>query len=73
MGYCETMFKGIKIYTSDKYWNHIFADLGADIVDSGNTADVVFDDIDVKAPVSLAELQNIIFNRRNNTDIIQKI
>lgn len=73
MGYCETMFKGIKIYTSDKYWNHIFTDLGADIVDSGNTADVVFDDIDVKAPVSLAELQNIIFNRRNNTDIIQKI
>ena len=73
MGYCENMFKGIKIYTSDKYWNHIFTDLGADIVDSKNTADVVFDDVNIDAPVSIPDLQNIIFNRCNNTDIIHKV
>ena len=73
MGYCGTMFKGIKIYTSDKYWNHIFTDLGADIVDSKNTADVVFDDVNIDAPVSILDLQDIIFNRQNNSDIIRSV
>lgn len=73
MGYCGTMFKGIKIYTSDKYWNHIFTDLGADIVDSKNTADVVFDDVNIDAPVSMLDLQDIIFNRQNNSDIIRSV
>lgn len=73
MGYCGSMFKGIKIFASDKYWNHIFADLGADIVDSENVADIVFDDVDINAPVSIPDLQNLIFSLQNNTDIIQKI
>ena len=67
------MFQGIKIYTSDKYWNQILTDLGAEIVDSENTADVIFDDVDIKTPISIPDLQNIIFNRCNNTDIIHKV
>ena len=67
------MFKDIKIYASDKYWQHIFANLGAVITDSKNTADVVFDDIDINAPISVADLQSIIFNCSNNQDIITNI
>lgn len=67
------MFQGIKIYASDRYWNQIFADLGAEIVDSKNAADVIFDDIDIKPPISMPDLQNIIFDCCNNTDIIHKI
>lgn len=67
------MFQGIKIYASDRYWNQIFADLGAEIVDSKNAADVIFDDIDIKPPISMLDLQNIIFDCCNNTDIIHKI
>ena len=70
MGYCETMLGSIKIYTTDKYWNRIFTDLGASVVDSSNVADVIFDDIGVVAPVSLTELQNILIKASNNTDII---
>ena len=71
MGYCVNMLDSIKIYTSDTYWNHIFTDLGADVVDSPNFADVIFDDIDVTAPVFSAELKNIILSGTDK--IIQKI
>lgn len=71
MGYCVNMLDSIKIYTSDVYWNHIFRNLGADVVDSPNFADVIFDDIDVAAPVSSAELKNIILSGIDK--IIQKI
>ena len=67
------MFQGIKIYASDRYWNQIFADLGADIVNSKNVADVIFDDIDIKTPISIPDLQNLIFNCQNNTDIIHNV
>ena len=64
------MFKDIKIFASDKYWQHIFADLGAIVVDSKNTADVVFDDIDVNAPISVTDLQSIIYGCSDNQNII---
>lgn len=67
------MIENIKIYASDKCWRHIFNDLGALVVDSKNTADVVFDDIDINAPISVAELQSVIFNCVNNQDIITDI
>ena len=67
------MFENIQIYTADKYWHSILANLGAILVDSPNAADVVFDDIDMKKPISIPELQNIILDCVNNTDIIQKI
>lgn len=67
------MIENIRIYTADKYWNQIFTDLGAVIVDSPSIADVVFDDIDIDMPVSIIDLQNIILNCVNNTDIVHDI
>jgi len=67
------MLDNIKIYTSDTYWVRILSDLGANIVDSANLADVVFDDIQIDLPVSIMNLQNIIFNQVNNSGIIQHI
>ena len=73
MGYCGTMLKNIAVYSTDKFWNQILADLGAIIAESPNVADVVFDDIAINTPISVAELKNIIFNRFNNTDIIRDV
>ena len=64
------MLSNIKIYASDKYWKQILTDLGADVVDDKNVADIVFDDINIPAPVSVIDLQNIIYDCANNTDII---
>ena len=73
MDYCVGMFNGIKIYTADTYWNHIFNDLGADVVGSANIADVIFDDIDISAPVYIYDLKNIILSAVDNREIIQKV
>lgn len=67
------MTESIKIFASDKYWQHILADLGAVVVDNQNIADVVFDDIDLSAPISVDDLKSIIFNRMDNQDIIQNV
>ena len=67
------MMENIKIFTSDKYWNQILTDLGAIVVDSPDGADVLFDEISINAPISVADLQNLILNQFNNNDIIQTI
>lgn len=67
------MLNNIKIYTNDKYWTQILTDLGAVITDSQNIADIVFDDIDIQTPISIPELQQIVLDCANNTDIIGKI
>lgn len=67
------MLKSIKIYTSDTYWNHILKELGADIVDSPNVADVVFDDLVIDAPVYVGELRNIILSNVDNNEIIHNV
>ena len=64
------MLENIKVYTTDKYWNHIFSDLGMVVVDSPKIADVVFDDVDMTMPVSISELQAVILNKFENKDII---
>lgn len=69
----ENMLNNIKIYTVDKYWAQILTDLGANITDSPNLADIVFDDINIDTPISIPELQQIIFDCTNNMDIIVKI
>ena len=71
--YCEIMLSNVKIYTSDLYWNRILTDLGAVVVDNPNIADVVFDDIDINTPISVVDLQKIIFDCMNNLDIIRDI
>jgi len=67
------MAENIKIYALDKYWQHIFADLGTVVVDSPNVADVVFDDVDITVPLSVDELKSVIFNRFDNQDIIKDV
>ncbi len=67
------MAENIKIYATDKYWQHIFADLGAVLVESPNVADVVFDDIDVAKPVSISRLKSIVFDSLDNRDIIKSV
>ena len=67
------MLENIKIYASDKIWNHILTDLGANVVDSKNIADVVFDDIGIKAPVSVPELHALIMDAYENKDIIRAV
>lgn len=67
------MMENTRIYTVDKYWRQIFTDLGMIVVDSPNIADVVFDDIDVKKPISIMNLQNIILNQLDNADIVREV
>lgn len=64
------MLDNIKIYSSDRYWQHIFADLGAIVVDNQNTADVVFDDVATNAPVYVDDLKKIIFECLDYNDVI---
>ncbi len=67
------MLENIKIYASDKYWNHILADLGANLVETPDVADVIFDDISINSPISVECLQNLILAQFNNNDIIADI
>ena len=67
------MMENTRIYTADKYWRQIFTDLGMVVVDSPNVADVVFDDIDIKKPISIMNLQNIILNQLDNADIVREV
>ncbi len=67
------MASNIKIYATDEYWRHIFTDLGAVVVDSKNIADVVFDNMDVKLPISVSQLKSVIFASLDNRDIIKNV
>lgn len=67
------MLENVKIYTSDEYWYGILTDLGANLVEKPDVADVVFDDIGINAPVSVDDLQNLILTQFNNNDIIVNI
>ena len=67
------MLENIKVYTADKYWNHILTDLGACIIDSPDVADVMFDDIEMQTPVSVDVLQQNIVAQFNNNDIIRAV
>ena len=67
------MLENVKIFTADRYWRHILTDLGACVTDSQNMADVVFDDIKTDSFVSVKDLQRIILDSLNNSDIITDI
>ena len=67
------MLDNIKVYASDKYWNHILTDLGVCVVDSSDVADVIFDDIDVQTPISVDDLQQLLLSQFNNNDIIRDV
>ena len=59
------MLGNVKIYTSDKYWNHILADLGACLVETPDIADVIFDELSINAPISVDDLQSLVVSQFN--------
>ena len=67
------MLGNVKIYTSDKYWNHILADLGACLVETPDVADVIFDELSINAPISVDDLQSLVVSQFNNNDIIANV
>ena len=67
------MLGNVKIYTSDKYWNHILADLGACLVETPDIADVIFDELSINAPISVDDLQSLVVSQFNNNDIIANV
>ena len=67
------MLGNVKIYTSDKYWNHILADLGACLVETPDVADVIFDELPINAPISVDDLQSLVVSQFNNNDIIANV
>ena len=67
------MAETIKIYTSNECWKHIFSDLGMVVVDARNIADVIFDDIKISVPISVAELKSVILSCSDNQDIIKNV
>ena len=67
------MLESVKIYTSDKYWRHIFSDLGAAVVDVPDICDVNFDDVDIDTPVFIDDLTRIVFDAAQNQDIIASV
>lgn len=73
MGYGKGMLGDIKIYSSDKFWNQIFTDLGIAVAENADVADVVFDDIDIKMPISVIDLKKSVFAYLDNSDVIRKV
>lgn len=67
------MLGNVKIYTSDKYWNHILADLGVCLVETPDVADVIFDELPINAPISVDDLQSLVVSQFNNNDIIANV
>ena len=67
------MLGNVKIYTSDKYWNHILADLGACLVETPDVADVIFDELSINAPISVDDLQSLVVSQFNNNDIVANV
>jgi len=67
------MLNNIKIYTADKYWTRILADLGANLVDAPEIADVLFDDIKINTPIFVDDLHNLILDQFNNNDVIVNV
>ena len=73
VGYGKTMLGDIKIYSSDKFWNQIFTDLGISVAENADVADVIFDDIDIKMPISVIDLKNAVFTYLDNSDVVRSV
>lgn len=71
--YSKSMLAGIRIYTSDSVWRQIFSDLNATVLDSPFSADLDFDDIILKKPISPIELKSLILSAIDNTYLLREI
>lgn len=67
------MLNGIKIYSSQLIWRHIFNELGATVTDSPNVLGVNFDEIMPDSPLTVTELKSLILNYADNTNILSAL
>lgn len=67
------MFKGLRAYSSDSFWQQIMADLGADLVSAPQLADVNVDLISADAPISIAQLKTRVLDAVAAPAVIRRI
>lgn len=67
------MLSGIRIFTSDEYWQRIATDLNAVVVADAKIADVNLDLLKLQLPVSLIELKTAIIAASDGDAIIKQI
>ncbi len=67
------MLSGIRIFTSDEYWQRIATDLNATMVADAKIADVNLDSLKLQLPVSLIELKTAIIAASDGDAIIKQI
>lgn len=67
------MLEGVRVYSGDAVWRHVFQDLGATVVDAPNVLDISIDDLNIKAPISAQELRVFLLHVAEYTDTINNI
>ena len=67
------MLSGIRIFSNDKCWAAILADLGAVLVPSPMMADVNMDDLALDLPVTPIELKVALISASDNTKILNTV
>lgn len=67
------MLNKIRIFTSDSVWRQILADFDAGIVDDVMSADVDFDSVALKTPVSPLDLKTAVIQALDDTEILNAV
>lgn len=67
------MLTGIRIYSSDKIWRHVLANLNATVLDAPDVTAVNMDDLDVRSQCTPTELKAAILGAMDNSDIIRRV
>ena len=67
------MLEGVRVYSGDSVWRHVFQDLGATVVDAPNVLDINIDDLNIRQPITAQELCVCLLRAAEYTDTINKI
>ena len=71
--YYYDMLSGLWIFSSDPVWQQIVTELGATVTADSVLCDVNLDELNLKLPISPAELKTAIIAEIDNTKIIDSI
>lgn len=71
--YPKNMLNGMRIFTGDSVWRQILSELGAIVTDDDDAADINFDALNIKLPVSPLKLKSIILNEADNNNVLTKV
>ena len=71
--YHQDMLSGTKIFSSDPVWQHILAEFGATVVPDSVLCDVNLDALNLKTPISPAQLKSAIVAEIDGDTIIDSI